>query len=218
MSGEPVTPEQADEIIRRTDSFFTWGCGNDKGRLAEIRRILRMPEEPTHGCKPEEFRSYWDASERFKEEWGLLRTEYIHNDYVASSYIGGANGFVQLDGVVLHTKNVGKYPSGEGILRELETIATAFPFLKAEAVLMNNEHCVEGLEPVIGYRISGGAVSVFDPDEGLWATVPPPQGEEPSVAQAMQRLVLRGFGDDSAFDMDHFKMWRARVDAAKVKS
>jgi hypothetical protein len=166
VTGERVTVTQAKEIIRRTDRFFrNYGWSNNKQYTDMVRAALGMP---TDFGTPETFQ----IQNEWCRQWGYIDTMYVTNDGIASCYIGGAHGWCHPDGTIAFHDNVGKYPSVSEILRDWLEIAHAFPFLVADVTLMDGEHCVEGIQPVISMEIREGKVTVRPPIEGHKSTLP----------------------------------------------
>ena len=51
VTGASVTKEQALEIIRRTDSFFSYPHGNDHAFVEEAVRLVGFPKNPVRPGK-----------------------------------------------------------------------------------------------------------------------------------------------------------------------
>lgn len=160
--GKKVTPEQAAEIIVRTDSAVLHGpSGNDRQWVCDVGEAMGLtPDRGTHYWLPD-----WREVAAAAESVGALDLEYLANDRVSSAYIGGPKGWVGWDGFVgCNTFNVGKWPSCRTIYREWERIAQAFPFLSLRAQLMSGEQCEDDIAPVIEYRVENGTVAARDPE------------------------------------------------------
>lgn len=160
--GKKVTPEQAAEIIVRTDSTLLYGpSGNDKQWVRELGAAMGLTVEPGDG----HWFPDWREVAKVRESVRGLDLEYLCNDRISSAYIGGPKGWVGWDGFVgCNTFNVGKWPGCDDIYREWEQIAAAFPFLSLRAQLMSGEQCEDGIRPVIEYRVENGEVAVRDPE------------------------------------------------------
>jgi hypothetical protein len=171
VSGHSVTPEQASEIIRRTDTFFTgYGGGNDKHWNRFVKGIVKMPlgldderrYEP--GAKVD-WQAEYAAEAAWKEAWGCIETEYVHNSWISCAFIGGPHGWCSPMGTIYYRDNVGKWPSAEDVEKDWRKLSTAFPFLDLEAVLMSGEGCEDNGEPVIGFIVKDGSVTPKLPSE-----------------------------------------------------
>lgn len=151
VTGDSVTREQAAEIIVRTDSWY-FGC-NDRGWEKQIHEAL--------GVSVDEGRYFdWQATEDLRAEHRVLDLEFLTNSRIASSFIGGANGWCSWDGQIYSiNKNIGKWPASKEVAIEWATIATAFPFLNLVCQLHSGESCEEDIVPVIEYVVENGHVT-----------------------------------------------------------
>jgi hypothetical protein len=161
VTGKPVTIEQAKEVIRRTDTFFSSGYGGNNHRYdAWVRDTLGMtPEDKKYG--PEA----WEHDEKWRAKWGCISTEYVHNTWISCAFIGGPHGWMHPDGHIGFVDNVGKWPNCRDILEDWEKLATAFPFIEVGVTLMDCEGTEENPNPVISFRVADGKVEVVDPRE-----------------------------------------------------
>lgn len=176
VTGAPVTQTQALEIIRRTDSFFSFPHGNDHAFVEEAIRLIGFPEEPVgprrngSDAKAEKeffdaFNMFWKNQSQWREEWGCLGTQYVRNDWVSSCFISGPHGWCHPDGTIGFSDNVGKWPTVEEVKHDWEILAKEFSFLEVEVTLMDKESCEENSQPVVSMLIRNGHVSLVDPDE-----------------------------------------------------
>jgi hypothetical protein len=171
VAGEPVTVEQAKEIIRRTDSFFAYQSGNDGEWIESVSRALRMPPSWRHRESQSEeerlrlCRIEWSYRDRWRKAWGCLDQNYVYNDWLSSSYMGGPHGWVHPSGLIGYLDNVGKWPSCGDLFEEWKLIATTWPFLKLGVTLMSGESCEDEVKPIISFAVADGKVEVVDPAE-----------------------------------------------------
>lgn len=172
ITGENVTLEQADEIIRRTDTFLTFGFGGNDHRFDEAAKsILHLPQFPSldDTMSPEDLHilieEYHKDYDYWRNRWQLVSTSYIKNSWISTAYIGGPCGWCHPDGTIGYSDNIGKWPSCEDVLNDLETIAKTWPFLRLEVTLMDDEYCGDSTSPVISFVVRDGIVDVVDPDE-----------------------------------------------------
>lgn len=165
--GEKVTPEQAAEVIRRTDTFLTQGqSGNNRDFEDRVKQVILYPSYSHMAGQLEMEAKFME----FHETWGSVKTEYVRNCWVACPYVFGPHGWMQTDGRIQFGDNVGKYPEVEDVLADWIKIAEAFPFLMLDAVLMDGEGCEADdreLEPVSLFRVREGEVELLDPN-GLY--------------------------------------------------
>lgn len=86
--------DQAKEIIRRTDSLFTQGYGgNDHAWEERLARRLRKPY--MHPYAKREMPAIMEGFRRddaWRERWGCLPTQYVHNSWLSTCFIGGRWG------------------------------------------------------------------------------------------------------------------------------
>lgn len=156
--GNQVTVDQAKEVIRRTDIFFTWpwGAGNSEEYRNSVISTLGMPKlvGPLYPHK---------ELDKWLGKWGFIYTNYVYNNWIASSYIYGPCGWMHPSGKIAFCENVGRWPSAEQIHIDWCILAREFPFVTADVLLMSGEHIEEGTHPVIGMHIGAGEVEIFDP-------------------------------------------------------
>lgn len=159
--GKTISEEQALEIIRRTDKFFERPeyAGNDRDFRKEAMKIIRYPEMK-EGASYQEF---YKREEEFKKRWGVICTEYIINDWLASSYIGGPHGWCHPDGTIAYRDNIGKWPEPEEVYKDLNTIAQNFPFLDFYCCIMNGEKDEDPDKCKLSFHVQDGEVEILKP-------------------------------------------------------
>lgn len=155
-----VTPEQAGEIILRTNGDYL-GC-NDREWEAEVARILGiLPGEPW----PNGQTNYlaWDRVEAWYQSINGLPIQYCRNSRIMSAWVGGPHGWVNWDGSIgCSTWNIGKWPSATEVENEWTLIARAFPYLDLHVQCIADEG--EGAVAA-QWRVTGGAVTSVPPAE-----------------------------------------------------
>jgi hypothetical protein len=194
VDGSPVTREQAMEILART--FGGYFSTNDREFEEQVKEIYYtagsfegIPERgewwdddsrAKDGESEEERRDRlhksWNFQSAYQGKMGLLPLEYLSNQRVCSSYIGGPYGWCDWSGRIhQRDKNIGKWPSANEVYNEWATIAKAFPYLTLECRLLTHEagyHRDKGLErPEIAvvYEVSNGVVKARMPVEADYA-------------------------------------------------
>jgi hypothetical protein len=166
VTGHPVTTEQADDILIRTNH---WGLNHtndpDWARtLADISAEHGLPREPDSRGPNSDGQAWIDHSEA-RDTWnkrmGVLDLHYLHNSRIVSAWIGGPHGWCDWDGTIgCANYNIGKWPSDEEVLEDLCAIAAAFPFLTMTVQLVEDE----GAGGLAGeWRVAAGHV-VHDPE------------------------------------------------------
>lgn len=144
--GEPVTEEQADEILIRTDNW--WLTINDREWQAVVERLAHdvagMPIEPSQSLRGDEraaaFSEYHRSLREWRERIGVLDLGYLGNARIASSWIGGAHGWCDWDGRIgCSSHNIGKWPSDGEVTSDWKAISEAFPYLDLTAQCIEDE-------------------------------------------------------------------------------
>lgn len=178
VTGKSVTPEQASEILRRTDRAMSGRWGNDRQFSRRVGSLLRMPPllvstsdffdslkkftPGTPAYRDADFAGEADAQE-WMRRWGYIETDYVCNRWVSSAFIYGPHGWCRPDGIVEFGYNVGKWPSVEEVMKDWEIIAESFLFLEIDVTLMSGEDGEEGTVPLVGFMIREGRVKIVDP-------------------------------------------------------
>jgi len=176
--GDPITEEQANEIIMRTTN---WGFHiNDNAWLRLVHGLTGISLDK-YGM------SDWRETDAFEKSIGNLGLEYLSNSRVASSYIGGPHGWCDWDGTIgCADYNIGKWPEPAEILEEWQKIAAAFPFLSLRSQLVPNEgQSIHGA--AVEFTISNGEVEWVDEPEELLTTP-----KEFSEADILRSVFSRG--------------------------
>jgi hypothetical protein len=184
VTGVPVTVEQAKEIIRRTDTFFSAGYdGNNHQYNRWVRKTLGMPpsswdrphrpwpkddapqaeKDADKKIRQEEWAEERRLQDEFERRWHPLSTSYVHNSWVSCSYIGGPHGWMHPDGQIGFIDNVGKHPSVQDIYEDWQILAEAFSFIDVGVSLYDGEWSEEGIEKVVSMRVQDGKVWLVEP-------------------------------------------------------
>jgi len=174
ITGKNVTATQAKDIIFHTDSFMSanhYGGNNHEWNEWVNAALGRAELENI-----KDFNRSWRIKDKLNEELKFVSTEYLHNDWMSSSYIYGPHGWCSPDGIISHVDNVGKWPGVEEVYNDLVTIAAAFPYLVMTATLYDQEHCEDEVEkkPVITFVVKKGKVKLTDEHTEHHFDVPKP--------------------------------------------
>lgn len=157
--GKSITPEQAKEIIFRTDLFFTdsydYAGGNDQSFTKWYQELANI----TAGN--------WSITDFLREKIKFLDLQYISNDYGSSSFIFGPNGWCNPNGNIYYSHNIGKWPEVPEVYADWVKVAESFPFLEIEATLYDGESCDSYKSPLCTFIIENGAVTVGAPKETI---------------------------------------------------
>ncbi len=167
VKGKTVTREQAAEIIIRTQDFwFTTNDNHFASLLYSEAGIDYVDNTYPH--------VNFDQVRETREKYGCLDLEYLINERICSSYIGGPNGWINWEGQIQQFgKNIGKWPSVETVYEEWVKIAEAFPFLELVCQLFSGEGCEEETNPVVEFVISGGKVELKNPGSPIFDGIKP---------------------------------------------
>jgi hypothetical protein len=156
VAGEPVTREQANDILIRTAPrhFFT----NDQRWLRQVAEEYRIPLDRYGGPR-------WPDMAEVFDSLGVLHLTYLTNDQIMSPWVGGPHGWCDWEGRIgCSTHNIGKWPAFEDVQGDLDDIAGAWPFLRMDVQLVTDEG--EGELAAMWRLIDGEAVFV-EPGERL---------------------------------------------------
>jgi len=166
VTGAPVTPEQAKEIIRRTDiSFMHNPDGNNKHYADRICKELHIATRKVTLARSDINIQQIDYEKfaEWKSAWGVIYTEYVKNDWLHCAYVHGPYGWCHLDGAIGFIDNVGKWPSISDVKEDWETLVDQFPFLDIGVTLMDKEHCEDFIAPLVSMVVKNGKVEVVSP-------------------------------------------------------
>lgn len=166
VTGESVTPEQAKEIIFRTDGFLTdtydLAGGNRKeftewyqARAGLDRYVVRDWQDQSKEAKAKRKKN-WPFGRMVRERAGYISTNYVTNDWASCCFVWGAHGWCSPEGRIHFVDNVGKWPSVADVLEDWTTLAREFPFLKLVATLMSGEGGEDDAQPVVNIVVQNG--------------------------------------------------------------
>jgi hypothetical protein len=163
--GQPVTPDQAAEILIRTDRF-DFHC-NDRDWNGQLIKAVGLDFS-------QKFPHYdYNEMDDVRNFLRVLNLQYLHNDCIASSYAFGPHGWCDWRGQIgCNSYNIGKWPSVEEVQADWQLIAEAFPYLDLTCQLFSGEYCEDGIRPLVAFRVKDGTVNFTDVDDKLgFATV-----------------------------------------------
>jgi hypothetical protein len=171
--GDPVTLEQAAEILVRTNR---WGSHcNDHQWEDAIAAVSGYPKD-NYEDRPhdEDARNAYFASLWAKQrEWTIAHRiitniDYLHNDQIASCYIGGPHGWCNWNGQIgCNDYNIGKWPDVESVFDEWQTIAREFPYLTLRCQLFSEHENGEPGAPLVQYNVDNGVVTMQEPKKNM---------------------------------------------------
>ena len=190
VTGTSVTPEQAKDIIFRTDySINTPGSYSLGGNDRNFKRIceqlfgwqeLLAAEDTWHSLTADQRSAFvekhgegpWELSHRWSEEMGMISTEYVNNSWLSSAYIGGPHGWISPKGEIFSDGHYGKWPSVSEIVADWQKLLDAFPYIEVVCTLYSGEQCEDHSVPVCTIKIGKGVVEVHEPDLKLHSKLP----------------------------------------------
>lgn len=177
VAGNPVTEEQANDILIRTNSpYFTT---NDRAWERQVAGVYGIGLDE-HGNLD------WRSQRAVARDLGVLDLHYLSNSRVMSCWIGGPNGWCDWDGRIgCSTYNIGKWPSQEAVQEDLDAISGAWPFLRMDVQLVTDEG--EGDLAAMWVVQDGEAVFV-EPGEQMPTA-------ELSDAAILRRVLMGGFAE-----------------------
>lgn len=175
--GDAIRPEQAQDIILRTDEFLTnvspYSFGNNRDWCLATQATLGFSDYFSPEYDPH-FQS--ELTARLRAAVGFLETEYLVNHWANSLHAHGVSGWSHPDGTVWFSGNIGRYPTAEEVAEEWARTAAAFPFLSLTVTLMSQSQYEDDRHPVFSLRVKAGGVTLLDtpvmPDSG--PGTPPP--------------------------------------------
>lgn len=214
--GKRISEDQALEIIRRTDTFFSEGQAGNNHRFNRAaskitKRVLWFDHDNGY-----EYRDDKDAKEKkkkFAEQWKPVSTDYIQNSWVSCPWVGGPHGWCHPDGTIGYCNNIGKYPEPEYIYNDLVKIAKEFQFVEFFCCVMNDEECSENLETRLSFLVKDGKVKILDP-------IPVEQTIEVGVGFNVNTLTFRMFQMEESdyggcgenyFTLNQIEKWAKQV-------
>ncbi|GAA4102264.1 hypothetical protein [Actinomadura miaoliensis] len=157
VTGDPVTREQANEIIIRTHSPILWA--NDQEWNQQVAAAYGIPLD-RHG------QPIWREARDVYAELGCLDLAYLHNHQIISSWIGGCHGWCDWDGTIgCSNYNIGKWPTREEVQDDLDTIAAAWPFLTMDVQLVDVDENETVRELLAMWRVRDGRAVFVEPGE-----------------------------------------------------
>lgn len=167
--GEKISEEQAADILLKTQSWYSleYDISKDSLLYKELKKIYvsSFPEEDRISDIPMNF-------DIIEQKIQPLELNYLSNDRISSSWIGGLHGWCDWDGnIFCNNYNIGKWPSIEYIEDELVLVASSFPFLNFKLQVLSKEiHSEEKSYPIYTREIKNGFVTKIDTSDFICST------------------------------------------------
>lgn len=163
--GDSITPQQAGEILIRTNDWYNiFNYNKNNFLLDEIKNIYKktLPiEELISEIKIDQ--------EVFNNKIKSLSLSHLDNERIDSSWIGGLKGWCNWDGTIFcNNYNIGKWPYIGDVLDDLKLIVKNFPYLNFKLQLLSHEADIEEnareVKPLVSLEISKGQIKEMDID------------------------------------------------------
>ncbi|CAA9234089.1 MAG: hypothetical protein AVDCRST_MAG83-1226 [uncultured Arthrobacter sp.] len=155
VAGDPVTEEQANEILIRT-AEWSFMATNDKAWERAVYSAAGIALNDRHGWPDH------DSVAAFEERHRVISLNYLGNSRIMSAWIGGPHGWCDWDGRIGCTShNIGKWPSVEEVHDDLVKIAAAFPYLTMRVQLVPDEGAAG--RAAVEWRVQDGLAKVNEP-------------------------------------------------------
>ena len=215
VTGDPVTREQAAEIIIRTTPLYYLSC-NDRAWSSQVYAAFGIEADRT--LSEHTFWPAYESVETTRHRLGVLELQYLWNARIASSYIHGPHGWMSWDGTVRQVHGcIGKWPDAGTIYEEWQQIATAFPYLTLQCQLLVDHSQWDDPDPpppvpVVDFYVEGGAVAAGTPN-GILTPI-----EEPNMEAAATMIA---YMDPSVRERGctlHTLQWAIALTEAKRKA
>lgn len=150
VHGVHITREQAGEVLIRTNR---WDQHTNDRRWNE--QVWKMAGVPL----ADSYLSNFDEIRRVEERLRVLPLQYLRNERIASSWLGGPHGWCDWDGTIFSNQyNIGKWPQVNEVRDEWAVIAKTFPFLNLVCTLWSEEAGVPNNKPLVCFRVVKGRV------------------------------------------------------------
>ena len=165
VRGLPVSKEQADDIIIRTDIFWRHhgSNGNNHDFERAVCAAVGVPRVEYNNPNQDWGQNYQDW-DQFYATIDYCSTNYVHNDWISCCFAGGPHGWCHPDGTILFNDNVGKWPVAADILADWQLIARKWPFLDLEVAVMSGESCEDQRECLMVITVKDGVAAALGPD------------------------------------------------------
>lgn len=131
VAGDPVTREQANDILIRTNSRYL--DGNDQAWMVQVAAVYGFALDH-HGFMD------WQPANTAFDALGVLDLGHLANEQVTSTWVGGPHGWCDWDGRIgCNTYNIGQYPTRTQVQDDLDAIAATWPFLRMDVQVVADE-------------------------------------------------------------------------------
>jgi hypothetical protein len=141
MVGETVKPEQAMEILIRTNHWYMLEYNYDQDIIGET---IKKFYTKTLASEYQIGENKIDGEDLIKK-LDALELNYLENARIQSSWIGGLKGWMNWDGKLFtNNYNIGKWPTEDELIYDIKTIINTFPYLDFELQLVRQDYSDSG--------------------------------------------------------------------------
>jgi hypothetical protein len=193
--GEPLTREQTNEVMMRTNDWRFTACNDEEWRHI-VACILGWYDRHEEVCDDDKCVQWWawvnerhTIADAYGESIGSLGLSHLDNDAIMS-HSDEPGGWLRWDGTIRPDWHIGvKYPEVDDIEAEWRQIATAFPFLEMTAQALSGGFGCAGAAPkhtvIAEWRITHGTVTRMYLHQGF---PPKPMFGKPKEERWLPRL------------------------------
>jgi len=165
VSGIQVKPEQANEILIRTNNWFGLSVMHKEWpiELTKILKKFNFPIEPSFENEGDyhnwstKYSRYIKIRDEWLNKYKVIKLNYLMNSRIYSNSIAGKHGWCNWDGEIYTANyNVGKWPTIEDLYGDWMLIAQIFPYLVLDSQILSEDYDV----PLVRFIIHKGEVIV----------------------------------------------------------
>lgn len=163
MVGETVKQEQAWEILIRTNSWFMLEYNYSQDIIGEtIKKFYTQTLPHEHQISGNSI-----DIEDLIEKLDVIHLHYLDNARIQSNWIGGLKGWMNWDGrLFTNNYNIGKWPTEEELIEDIEDIMHAFPYLNFELQLVreiyDDNSDLESAYPFFTCRVKNKDIKIIE--------------------------------------------------------
>lgn len=204
--GTPVTPEQAMEVIIRSDLMTTDVSGihggNDESWNQVVRKTLglqKLHDYCLNFPQQDQSRFLYSAQLMLRKALKAPRCAYVSTDWLSTIFVHGAHGWCHPDGTVAYIDTIGKKPTPREVLLDWSELAAAFPFLDLTVTLMSEPYTEPVASPFMSIRVKLGKANLLNE-----CVVPaqPPLVRDPSARDLQLSKMGSNAPDSELFAME----------------
>lgn len=167
-----------EDILLNTDPYLTTINKRSWGRLSDIEKTYYKESGFEYINKLENHLKDIDFSLdndiypygsfvyyiqwRLQQKLNILNLDYCTTDRASSCFVYGHHGWIDADGNILFTDNIGKWPSTEEVLNEWKLIAERYHDLDLNITIFTGESSEEEAVPHFNIIVKDGIATYID--------------------------------------------------------